>query len=983
MSGDVERNPGPNNAIYGILLNTRSVKSVDRNRNKLIELQSLVAVRNVKLVFLTETWLCADILDTEILPSDQFHVYRKDRNSHGGGALIGIHHSIQSRTRQDLVPLASGNMDIVAVEMLVPKEPKALLLCVYIPPGNAPTNPAVCLGSALQAALESGYNSVHLLGDFNLPNLDLVTGLPFNNNFYSPEFHDCFLRYNLSHLVDFPTHRLGNRLDLILSSVPESFSDIFSEENTFPSDHFLINFSLSSPEILHKPPRSVFNYKKANWLDLKRALLDADLDSIIEQHSGNVSDACDLWTKKILSLVETFIPKIRIRKPGSPPWVDAEVLHLSRKKENTRRKALRNNNPHTWTSYRRLRNRLRYLINSKYNKYINDTYNDICSNPKRFWGLVQSKRKSRSSPSCVTVDGATESSPSRKAQLFNKYFHSNFTQDSDCQNLPDIDYFQNENISDVQLDIPEIRLLLSTLDSGKAIGPDSLSGHILKECAAELAPSLTKLFNLSLSLGTVPLLWKTANVTPVFKKGDPSLCSNYRPISLLCITSKIFERAILQHTYDKFSHLITNVQHGFLPSRSTSTQLYTVLHDIYRLCDQGVQADMIYLDFSKAFDSVSHSFLLHKLKSYGFSGNLHKWFSSYLNSRFQRVVLEGINSDWLPVTSGVPQGSIFGPIMFILYSNDLGSSLSPGTSIALYADDAKIFRHIYSLEDCRILQTDLQQLEKWSKNWKLNFNTDKCKVMCFGRNLKFSFKYRLCASDLRNTTEFNDLGLLVSNSLSWKPHIQNIIAKAHRTLGLIKRTLGFHAPLKSKLLLYKSLVRSTLTYASILWYPDRRDLALLEGVQRNATKYILNDYTSHYTDRLRRLDLIPLSFYRELTDICFFYKCLHGFFNLDILNFVPLNEDPNYHTRASTDRLVLKQLPFRTEFTAKFFSHRIVKLWNSLPLEIRSIVCINKNIKPFKTTLYKLYMHKLSTNFNVDNLCTWVGCCRCPACRPT
>lgn len=787
----------------------------------------------------------------------------------------------------------------------------------------------------------------------------------------------------MSHLVNFATHRLGNRLDLILSSDPEFFSNIYPEEDQFPSDHFLINFSLSPPEGTHKPPRTVFNYKRANWTEFKRALLDSNLVNIIEQNADNVSLACELWTKKISDLAISFIPKINIKNPNSPPWFDAEVLHLSRKKENVRQKALRNNNPNTWSSYRRLRNSLRSMVNRKYNNYINDTFNAVSSNPKRFWGLVQSKRKSKLMPSCITSDDSTVSSPSLKAQLFNQFFHSNFTATDASPDLPELESLTNDRITDVVLTIPEVRLLLSTLNCNKSIGPDNLSGHILKECAAELSPSLTKLFNLSLSTGIVPSFWKYANVIPVFKKGDSSLCSNYRPISLLCITSKIFEHAILHNIYDKFAHLICNAQHGFLPKRSTSTQLFTVLHDIYKLCDSGTQADMIYLDFSKAFDSVPHRLLVHKLKSFGFSGNLINWFSSYLSSRFQRVVIEGCESDWLPVTSGVPQGSILGPILFLLYSNDLGSSLSQGTSLALYADDAKIYRPIYSNADAQILQSDLLQLERWSATWKLKFNTVKCKVMSFGRTLKFQSTYRLNDAILQNTHEFNDLGLFVSNSLSWKSHIQKTIAKANRLLGLIKRTLGYHAPSKSKLLLYKSLVRSTLTYASTLWYPDRRDLALLESVQRNATKYILNDYTSEYSVRLSRLQLLPLSFYREIIDLSFFYKSLHSFYNLNIHNFTQFSINPMYETRRTTDSFLLKSLPFRTEFTANFYSNRIVKLWNALPLPIRSIVCSNKHIHTFKTAVFKFYLHKASTSFNVDNLCTWVSCCRCAACRPT
>jgi hypothetical protein len=209
----------------------------------------------------------------------------------------------------------------------------------------------------------------------------------------------------------------------------------------------------------------------------------------------------------------------------------------------------------------------------------------------------------------------------------------------------------------------------------------------------------------------------------------------------------------------------------------------------------------------------------------------------------------------------VPQGSILGPILFLLYTNDIECQLSPGTSVTLYADDAKIFRPITTALDCRILQADLRILEGWCDKWKLRFNTEKCKVLSFARTIKFVFPYRLNNDVLTITTDFNYLGVSVTNNLSWKPHIRNIVSKANRLLGLIKCTLGFRDPVKSKLLLYNSLVRSTLMYASVIWNVDKSDLTLLEGVQRRATKYILNDYVSDYKTHLTNIGLIPLSYF--------------------------------------------------------------------------------------------------------------------------
>ena len=205
-----------------------------------------------------------------------------------------------------------------------------------------------------------------------------------------------------------------------------------------------------------------------------------------------------------------------------------------------------------------------------------------------------------------------------------------------------------------------MREVLLSLDPNKGCGPDNIPGFLLKNTAAEIAPSLCKIFNLSLSHGVVPVLWKRAIVTPVFKKDDPTLAENYGPISLLCIVSKVLERCVFNYKdfYPHFAPLLYNLQHGFLREKSTVTQLLEVYHDILDMVAGGQEIDVIHLDLSKAFDKVPHDLLLTKLHRHGISGTALRWFEGYLSNRQQRVLLEGTFSDWLPVTSGVPQGSI-------------------------------------------------------------------------------------------------------------------------------------------------------------------------------------------------------------------------------------------------------------------------------------------------------------------------------------
>ena len=251
---------------------------------------------------------------------------------------------------------------------------------------------------------------------------------------------------------------------------------------------------------------------------------------------------------------------------------------------------------------------------------------------------------------------------------------------------------------------------LKAINASKAYGLDQIPGRLLKECASEIAPSLTRLINLSLRVGCVPKDWKCANIVPVFKKGNKEDVTNHRPISLLSLVSKIAESCGLAHFYSFIAGNIYPLQHGFVKGHSTITQLLDTVHRITRAIDQGVQTDIAFLDFSKAFDSVSHPHLISKLDQIGIKGHLLQWFTSYLNNRVQRVVINGKNSEWLPVTSGVLQGSLLGPALFVLFINDMPRAVSQCSTLALFANDAKCFPTIRSPSDCVQFQGDINNL---------------------------------------------------------------------------------------------------------------------------------------------------------------------------------------------------------------------------------------------------------------------------------
>ena len=406
----------------------------------------------------------------------------------------------------------------------------------------------------------------------------------------------------------------------------------------------------------------------------------------------------------------------------------------------------------------------------------------------------------------------------------------------------------------------------------KSPGPDGMHPRVLKECAAELVHPMTLLFRTSLMEGKLPKSWKEATVTPIFKKGSRMEVGNYRPVSLTSVCCKLLEKIIRKSL---LGHMISNgylsdYQHGFVQGRSCTTQLLRVMDMWTEILDQGGAIDAVYLDFAKAFDTVPHQRLLMKMESYGVTGRLLDWLRDFLVGRRQRVGVAGSFSSWTEVLSGIPEGSVLGPLMFIGYINDLPEAIA--SFIFLYADDTKVFRRIDCGLDRDELQRDLDQLAEWSSIWQLRFNIDKCKVLHLGGARNKHESYSMIRSGdgvremLRETTEEKDLGVWVDCSSKPSIHVTHAVNKANQLLGLIRRSFT-HMDCDLMRQLFTSVVRPHLEYANIVWHPYLKgDIEMIESVQHRATKMVPGLSKLTYEERLRKLDLPTLVYRRARGD---------------------------------------------------------------------------------------------------------------------
>lgn len=525
-------------------------------------------------------------------------------------------------------------------------------------------------------------------------------------------------------------------------------------------------------------------------------------------------------------------------------------------------------------------------------------------------------------------DGVASTPPS-KANVLNKQFSSVFTSEPPGT-LPDLGDTDHPSMPEITISTAGILKLLTSLNPHKAQGPDGIPSRLLKDHAELIAPMLQCVFQRSISEGRVPADWLHANVAPIFKKGNRSIAANYRPVSLTCICSKLMEHILVSNMMSHLeSHnILYEWQHGFRSRRSCETQLTTFIHHLAQNLDWGRQTDIVIMDFSKAFDKVPHRRLLQKLSHYGIRGGAHRWISSFLHGRSQCVVVDGSTSQPAPVLSGVPQGSVLGPILFLLYINDLPSQLK--SDCRLFADDCILFRPILSRHDNEILQTDLDKLAAWESSWLMAFNPDKCNSMSVSKShTPTQTTYYLRGHPLEIVESSKYLGITIDHKLHWKPHITNIANRANSVLGLLKRNLR-NAPPSIKERAYNTLVRPHLEYCCSVWDPHQLYLAKnLEMVQRRAARFTLNRYhnTSSVSDMLDQLAWTPLAQRRVVSRLCLVYKMCHGLVAIPLQPYLP----PPLRISRHCHSLSYARFSPRSDFFKYSCFPRTIVQWNALP----------------------------------------------------
>lgn len=891
--------------------------------NKLPDLDVLIKIGQYDLIAVTETWLHDAVPNSLIHPDTDYAIVRKDRiQSKGGGVILLIKADLRF-VELNVTNSGCDQLEAVAVDLFIPT--KHRVACVYRSPNND-IGYIDLLVKFLKDICEVAW-PVTIVGDFNLPNVDWKSYAWPNNPVYDA-FMNCVTESALQQLVSFPT-RGNNFLDLVFATSTINVPYVECDEYFVNSDHVSLNFALlgNFSTGAYYENSLAFDYNKADFHAIKTFLGGIDWDALLYS-VYSVDDKWKLFNDILYSACLQYIPikhSVPSHKKVNYP---AYIRRLISRKQTL------------WKQSKRSGNFTEYKVHSQ--KCSKAIFNfRKCQEHRVLNSGDRNKLFKYVNNRCFTKSGISALKTPQGDLVIDDNARSNIL----AKNFSDVFTVDNGIIPAIQNPPPEINLswvvftpvivngFMRQMKSKHSHTPDGFSEFFLKQLRDILCFPLSHIFEQSFVNGIVPSAWLSADVIAVYKKGSSSDPLNYRPISLLCICSKLMEKiincAMLKHL--SAADLISKNQHGFLKQRSTVTQLLDCVHDWSISVDAGNCVDVVYIDFAKAFDSVSHQKLLHKISSFGINGQLKHWLASFLKNRKFRVKVNNCFSEYFAVTSGVPQGSILGPLLFVLYINDIAYGLD-NVECKIFADDVKLYAHFSSTDQCQsheFLQNALTKIEEWANRWQLTISAPKCSLLRLGKGFANSADYSLCGITLPAVVQCKDLGVCIHQSLKPSVHCNSIAARAYRVLNILFRCF-FTANSTVLLRAYVTYVRPVLEYASPVWSPCYvTDIDLLERVQRSFTRrlYAKCGWVSvPYCQRLQRLDLDSLELRRLHSDLVMVYKIVNR--NIDACQYLFTLFDVSY-TRGHSKKLA--KLSFRTNILKHSFSVRVINAWNALP----------------------------------------------------
>ena len=923
-------------------------------KNKLIELKSRVRDQNPHIILVSEVKpkrfkrkLTAIEYAIEGYHLETLNLDKEE----GRGLCTYIRNGLEVKEYKFDAKLQEYNAFTVQVN----KDEVLLIVNVYRSGSSDEENCNALNNLLLEISKNTDFNYVALAGDINYKDIDWEVGT-CKGSITCKEFKfmeavkDAFFKQH----IDKPTRGRGSdkpsTLDLFITRDDDVLDDIIINSPLGKSDHAVIIVKFKCNFETVKKTKTKYLYDKANFEKMRDMLsINWEEELGLDDQNSDVNCMWDKFRNKVKQAEDECIPRKTVctngnNKPAKHTTkLDRKSMSKIKRKDRLWEQYCKTRDGRVYLDYCKSRNQVRNLTRKAKKIVERDICRQAKSNPKKFWWYVGSKTKKKVTIPDLLIEDEDEPRYTRndqeKANVLNDKFASVFNHDEPLYTrvIPDKTFVK---IVDIKIDEEMVKKKLLDLKIGKSPGPDGMHPRVLKEITLAIVKPLTLIYKESLKVGQLPDDWKSANIAAIYKKGSRHIALNYRPVSLTCIACKMLESILRDHIikHMKKHKLFSSKQFGFISGRSTTLQLLRVLDEWTSILDRGSAVDVIYFDFMKAFDKVPHERLIMKLRSYGVDGALLQWIRAFLTDRKQRVVINGTQSDWVNVTSGVPQGSVLGPLLFVVYINDLPDVIDNQSSLYMFADDTKLFREITTVQDNDTLQIDIDEMNDWSLEWQMFYHPDKCHVMKLGTRAASELRdmfvpYELGGHALDVVTSETDLGVTIDCGLTFEKHVAGKCTKANQLLGIIRRTF-MHIDRQMFLNLYKAMVRPHLEYANQVWSNrSKKHVEMVEKVQMRATKLVPGKIGNEedYEKRLKMLKLPTLCYRRLRGGIIELYKILTGKYDPDVCEgFIDLRGESN--TRGSSLK-IFKHRP-RLDVRKYSFPHRIVDIWNDIPEKV-------------------------------------------------
>ena len=939
-------------------LNTRSILP------KIEELRVMLKKSKLDILTISESWLDNSVLPHEI-EIENYTVIRKDRNRQGGGVMQYISNSLEYKERSDL---NHERVEAIWLELQATDNNTKYLICSYY---RSPDKDVKYFNDTIDMINKASNEGKEIIicGDFN----------------WDYKFDDSLSTHKVKQLEDiFVLHQLVQKptrtedgdkiLDLILTSTPQNhiYTDVLP---IGCSDHYMPYTIIKIQKQIKRDHNyaSIRSYKHFQAdeflydLELQRRLrtrnrgVQLSANNFTNKPKEDIKKELDqvwkLWKEDFIEISDKHAPIKTVRmKQNMRCWITPDIAKLINRRDQMKLTAKLTNNQENWNEYRNLRNKVKRMIDKEKKDYYKNVVNTKQSNTN-FWKemtkLVPKKINMASIPKSLTLDELNT--------FFADIGSKNIAEMANKKKIPGMPWKGPESIHNFEIELVDEDDILNNLKKLKLKTNTDILGFdckLLRISRELIYKELTYFINLSIMADSVPSDWKIARVTPVYKgngnKEDPT---NYRPISVVCHIAKIFEKVIAHQfiSYLNTNNLITSDQSAYLYGRSTQTSLHRVIDDILQSMDDGEITAACFIDIAKCFDSIDHTFLLEKLKKHGIRKNID-WFKSYLSGRQQRVIYNGKLSEAKFVKAGVPQGSVLGPFLFILFANDISNFTGNG-QINCYADDALIYVSGTNMKEVETkLQDCINKVEFWYTENKLKVNTKKTEVMIFGTAQKLSrISDDICIKfgqeQLRVVKHFKYLGVHLDGGLSWNDHCQSIISKAGYKLHLMRR-LNKILPKKTMIQIYKTYMMPILEYAATVWgYTSAENNTRIQRIINLCARIISNNYdfiNCRGEDLAKELGWNSFKERRDFLLAVLMFKCHDGSAPEYISDNLDLHKEVNIRESRHTDDTTYKIPGTRINITDTGLFVQGPTVWNKIPAHIREADSVELFKKQYK-----------------------------------